>query len=469
MGRRLRVFVSSTMKDLANERDAVCRRLVALNFEPVNAEGWLPAGTGSWIRISQEIESSDVFLLILGERYGWIPSEGPKAQLGLSVTHLEYREARDLGLPILPFLKKLVYETDRASDGAQKRDRFREEVAEWATGALVSEFELASDLAESAGHAVVGLLTDDFLGRKIRVRAPVAERAAHFIATRPSGLVRDAPTDLPERLVAAVANRSAVLFAGAGFSMSAGLPSAAAFAEHLAQALGYAMSPGDAAFAAIASDVEAFRSREFLVREVAKLLDPPQGLQPTVAHLEAVGLFDLILTTNWDPLFEVAASAKGIQAAVVASEIDSGLPGRAIVKLHGTLGLPESLLLTDSDVIEMDKSRARLWGAVREAIRERTLLVIGTSLRDPSVIRLLEEARPQSSGYFIVPTYHAATAARLRRWSLECIAADADSFMTRLADAVGKNGHGEHGDQMRDGLSPLAGRVKRRPRRAPRQ
>ena len=442
MSRKIRVFISSTMKDLASERDAVCRRLRDFNFEPVNAEGWLPTGTGSWARISQEIESSDVFLLLLGERYGWIPTEGPQSHLGLSVTHLEYKEARRRGLPILPFLKKLAYDTDRGSDEAKKRDAFREEIARWAEGHLVAQFELASDLADSAGHSLVGLLSDDFLSRAIRERAPLAEQTARLLEVRFGPPVAEPYVEIPARLAAAVAKREAVLFAGAGISMSAGLPSAAAFAEHLAQVLykndpEYAVSPVGAVFAAIASDVQASNSREVLLHEVGKLLDPPQGLQPTVAHTQAVRLFNLILTTNWDNLFERAAAAHGEHLPVIADEIALGLPGRVIIKLHGSLENPASLLLTESDVLGMDKSRPRLWEAARSILRDRMLVVVGTSLRDPSIIRLFMDSHPRSSGYFVVPKFFAATAARLQAWNLQCIAADADSFFARLADVVG--------------------------------
>jgi NAD-dependent SIR2 family protein deacetylase len=240
-----------------------------------------------------------------------------------------------------------------------------------------------------------------------------------------------------------VANRQAVLFCGAGISMSAGLPSAAVFAEHLAKVLHendpeYPVSPAGAAFAAIASDIEACYSREFLLHEVAKLLDSPLGLRPTVAHIKAVELFDQILTTNWDALFEKAARFQGRPTIVLADEIPAGLPERAIVKLHGSLEHPESLLLTEADMAGMDKSRAGLWEAVRNAVRDHTLVIVGTSLRDPSIIRLLEDARRQYNGYFVAPKFYATTAARLRRWNFECIAADADSFLARLADAVGK-------------------------------
>ena len=44
MASKLRIFISSTMKDLANERDEVTRRLRSLNFEPVNAESMLLTG-----------------------------------------------------------------------------------------------------------------------------------------------------------------------------------------------------------------------------------------------------------------------------------------------------------------------------------------------------------------------------------------------------------------------------------------
>lgn len=393
--------------------------------------------------ISEEIESSDVFVLILGERYGWIPAEGPQSDLGVSVTHLEYKEALHRDLPILPFLKKLSYDTDRDSDDAKKRDAFRKEVTEWSKGHFVTDFELAIDLAESVGHSLIALLTDKFLIRKMRERATLAGQALRSFEERHRETVSEPAVEIPERLAAAVAKREAVLFAGAGISMAAGLPSAAAFADHLSQVLykkdpGYVVSPSGAAFAAIASDLEASMSREFLLQEVGKLLDPPQGLQPTVAHTKAVGLFDLIFTTNWDSLFEEAAAAQGKPLSVISEEIPLYLPDRALIKLHGSLSNPGSLLLTESDVLSMDKNRARLWAAARNMLRDRTLVVVGTSLRDPSIFRLFDEAQPRSPGYFVVPKFFAATAARLRAWNLQCIDADADSFFTKLADAVSR-------------------------------
>src|SRR4051812_46430782 len=107
MGTKIRVFIASTMKDLKNERSEVVSRVGRLNFEPVNAEGWPPTGSRAWDRIEQEMQSCHLFVLILGDSYGWTPDGGPGAEDGLSVTHMEARKARELGLPILPFLKRL--------------------------------------------------------------------------------------------------------------------------------------------------------------------------------------------------------------------------------------------------------------------------------------------------------------------------------------------------------------------------
>jgi NAD-dependent SIR2 family protein deacetylase len=253
------------------------------------------------------------------------------------------------------------------------------------------------------------------------------------------------PVEIPEPLVEAVESRRAVLFAGAGISLPAGLPSAAVFSEHLAQTLygkdpDYAVSPVGSAFSAIASDLEALTSRAFLLQEVEKILKPPQGLHPTIGHTKAVTLFDLILTTNWDDLFEEAAAAQHENLTLVADEIVDRLPERAIIKLHGSFSTPSTLLLAEREVLNMDRSRSRLWKAICEILHNRPVVVVGTSLRDPSIIRLFEDARPSAPGYFVVPRFFEATQRRLRAWNLECIAADADTFLTALADAAAMRG-----------------------------
>ncbi len=444
MSRSLRVFVSSTMKDLANERDAVCRRLREFNLEPVNAEGWLPIGNSSWARIAEEIESSHVLLLLLGERYGWIPPDGPKSDAGLSVTHLEYREACRLGLPIIPFQKTLSYDTERNSDDACRRDKFRTEVGEWNKGRFIGKFELAHDLAENAAQSLLQLLMEDYLRHKIQERAPFADQTARRIELRSAQQTSAPHVEIPEQLASAVSNREAVLFAGAGVSLAAGLPSAAALSEHLFRVFFADRSGGshpDLSFAQIAGAVQLLHSRESLASELSKLLSPPQGSEPTDAHTKAIQLFDTVITTNWDNLFERAAATQGEQLVVVEGEMQSSLPanGKAIVKLHGSLENPSSLILTEYEVFHMAMSHQRLWRECCQLLSVRTPIFLGTSLNDPSVIRLLEESRLPNGGYFVAPSITPASEARLDAWHLQCIVAEADTFLEALRIRIERN------------------------------
>lgn len=440
MGRRLRVFVSSTMKDMPNERAAVIARLSSFNFDPVNAEGWGPDGKKSWSRIEQEIESSDLFVLILGSRYGWVPDKGPKAGLGLSVTHLEFKKAQELDITVLPFLKRLEYDEDRTSDDAKKRDAFRRDIQDWDEGYFTTEFELATDLANSVGQSLIGLLADEFQNTKVRKRSISATRSAVALAQEsPQHEIPIPP--IPADLVEAVVRKRAILFAGSGISLAAGLPSANAFAQSLVRRLresdpNYSVNPTGTAFAGIATDLEASRGRQYLLSAIADLIHPPQGIEPTDAHLSAVTMFDRIFTTNYDALFELAAARQSIEVTQVADELEDTLPQRAIVKLHGSAESPNSLLLTERDVFMFDRSRPRLWAAAQAALQTNMVVVVGASLRDPSIVRFFSEVGDRLHGYFIVPYLWESTPERLRPWNLQCIQTDADTFMTELSKKV---------------------------------
>src|ERR1700741_1306527 len=166
----LRVFVSSTMKDMANERDAVRRKLVEFSMEPVNAEGWLPDGSGSWDRIREALETSDLFVLLLGESYGWVPKTGPKSETGKSVTELEYLEAREQDIPVLPFLKNLPYDPGAPSEAEQARNAFRDRVTAWEDGYSIARFDLAVDLADNVGKALIQVITREYLKTRVQQR-----------------------------------------------------------------------------------------------------------------------------------------------------------------------------------------------------------------------------------------------------------------------------------------------------------
>src|SRR5687767_10458335 len=91
MEKRYQVFVSSTFRDLVDERQEVMQALLELGCMPAGMELFPAASDDQWTLIKKVIDDSDYYIVIVGGRYG---SLGPD---GLSYTEMEYRYALDQG------------------------------------------------------------------------------------------------------------------------------------------------------------------------------------------------------------------------------------------------------------------------------------------------------------------------------------------------------------------------------------
>jgi hypothetical protein len=430
-----RVFISSTMRDLDTERRLLRRKIHELNYEPVNAEDMPPTGASSWERIERELESCSVLVLIQGSRYGWVPESGPGARERKSVTHLEYAKARELDLPILVFQKVLELGVDDKFPDAAQRDAFRDEVAGWAQGHFLAKWAHGDELPELVAKALAKMAEDALERERIARRSQAAQLALDEIESA-APPTRAAPAVVPPSLVEAVATGRVLLFAGAGISLSAGLPSHALFAARASELIAARdrehvddRSP----FARLALGLDALGGRDELVQLVQTLLRPPGEIQPTQAHKSAVRMFARIVTSNYDELFEHALRDQRIEIPRFAEDLPlDALPERALVKLHGTMSVPESLLLTERDVALLDQRRPRMWRAVVETMRHGPTLIVGSSLRDPSIVRMLAEVGSALSGYVIAPRVTRTERAVLAQWGLDALDSDADGFFAAL-------------------------------------
>ena len=125
-----RVYVSSTIVDLAAERQAVIDWLVAAQHQVVHS--YRPSSDTVRDGCLADVDTCDVYVLILGHRYGFQPpKDNPE---GLSITHLEFRRARDKGKPRVALLRTSIPDvslTDIADPHQWARLlAFRDEVAD---------------------------------------------------------------------------------------------------------------------------------------------------------------------------------------------------------------------------------------------------------------------------------------------------------------------------------------------------
>lgn len=142
--RTLRVFVSSTADDLEKERSQVLDAVRQLHFQHVAME-YFGADPRQPIKVCLEkVRRSDVFVGIVGHRYGSIVEE-----TGKSYTHMEYNEATKVGLPLLIYLRSedvpiLPKFMERKPESLAKLDEFKAILRERHT---VYYFKDGSDLA----------------------------------------------------------------------------------------------------------------------------------------------------------------------------------------------------------------------------------------------------------------------------------------------------------------------------------
>lgn len=97
---RYQVFVSSTYRDLQEERQHVIQALLELDAIPAGMELFPAADDDQWTLIQKVIDESDYYVLIVGGRYGSSSAEG------ISYTEREFDYALRLGKPIMAFLHK---------------------------------------------------------------------------------------------------------------------------------------------------------------------------------------------------------------------------------------------------------------------------------------------------------------------------------------------------------------------------
>ena len=171
--RRYRIFISSTIDDLQDARASLDEELTATHtFEAIRVENFPAVEEPSRTVCLEEVADADGLVLILGDRYGFVPeTNNPE---NLSVTHLEYREAKRLGKPIFAFLREGVNPEPKLLD-------FISEISSFSEGVLRKKWDSTEQLKSEVLRALVY-----WLGRQARenpspeMRQQFAEQMAQY-------------------------------------------------------------------------------------------------------------------------------------------------------------------------------------------------------------------------------------------------------------------------------------------------
>src|SRR5262245_30985454 len=146
---RLRVFVSSTLGELATERQAVSRAIAALRLTPVMFEaGARPHPPRALYRAY--LAQSDIFIGLYWQRYGWVAP-------AMSVSGLEdeYESAGEK--------PKLIYMKTPAPDREPRLQALLDRIQDRGTVSY-QKFSTADELRELVANDLALLMTEHFAG-----------------------------------------------------------------------------------------------------------------------------------------------------------------------------------------------------------------------------------------------------------------------------------------------------------------
>jgi SIR2-like domain len=110
-----------------------------------------------------------------------------------------------------------------------------------------------------------------------------------------------------------------------------------------------------------------------------------------------------IFTTNFDELIEIAYRAQGMQIRVSSSSRDfmdhrAARDTHHLIKLHGTIDQPGTLVLTRSDYARSRRERSEMFRYLTDQFEYASFLFVGFSLLDPNFNILFDEAHYARDG-----------------------------------------------------------------------
>jgi hypothetical protein len=119
----------------------------------------------------------------------------------------------------------------------------------------------------------------------------------------------------------------------------------------------------------------------------------------TASHKALVDLqLPLVFTTNYDELIEAAYAEAGIALRVSSDEEEfnghlAQRSSRHLVKLHGTINRPDTIVLTRNDYAGARSTRREMLANLRHQLANSPFLFVGFSLSDPNFNLLHDDIR----------------------------------------------------------------------------
>lgn len=142
MSIKYQIFISSTFKDLLEERQAISRSILDLGHIPAGMELFPSADVDQLTYIKKVIDECDYYILVIGARYGSLDEEG------VSYTQREFEYATSNGKTVLAFVHENIDDLPigKSDKDESKRQMLEKFISDVRTGRLVQTWSSSSEL-----------------------------------------------------------------------------------------------------------------------------------------------------------------------------------------------------------------------------------------------------------------------------------------------------------------------------------
>jgi hypothetical protein len=253
-------------------------------------------------------------------------------------------------------------------------------------------------------------------------------------------------SSIPEALLDDIKNEECVLFLGAGASTEGSPYFGKNLVDLLAEKCKYPPSspknlPKVSQYFCDVMD-GGFKGR--LLREIREYLDQYMEIaeayrDATMVHelVAKIGFFQIIITTNWDVFMERELTI--LPLVRDADLVYWNNNKRQIIKLHGCISQPETIVVTEDDYKNFQKDRVDcpISNKLKDLMATKTLLFLGYSLKDQS-FQILQEnvlsrmGKLARTSYAVLPQPTNALAEKWKKKGIRIMSGNALAFLRDL-------------------------------------
>mgnify|MGYP001643228368 CR=1 FL=1 len=255
-----------------------------------------------------------------------------------------------------------------------------------------------------------------------------------------------------ESLFEAISKGEVVLWAGAGLSLYAGLPSGVRLREILYEGL----TPLEKEEVGKNSDLSHLAdeictlkgNRNYIIQTLKNTFTRDFLSIETHKIISQIPHFRNIITTNYDSLFE-SVYGSGKLNVIFSDNHTPYIDAKKVnlFKIHGDLSNPDSIIITESDYNNFfckDTEQNTIWSVIKGIIATKSILFIGYGLEDTNIQVIFNKIRNKigengKECYFVAPNISTTKSIKLNKANIHPISLTGEKLFEEVIEYLRKN------------------------------